>query len=66
MMFTRRTLPAVVALILVLTVQNVASAPVLPNPILYFLGAEYVTINGKQFTRYHYDCLLYTSDAADD
>lgn len=57
MMFTRRTLPAVVTLVLVLAVQNVASAPVLPNPILYFLGAEYVTINGKQFTRYHYDVL---------
>jgi len=57
MMFTRRTLPAVVTLVLVLAVQNVASAPVLPNPVLYFLGAEYVTINGKQFTRYHYDVL---------
>ena len=56
-MFTRRTLPAVVTLVLVLAVQNVASAPVLPNPVLYFLGAEYVTINGKQFTRYHYDVL---------
>jgi len=57
MMFTRRTLLAVVALILLLAVQNVASAPVLPNPVLYFLGAEYVTINGKEFTRYHYDVL---------
>ena len=57
MMFTRRTLPAVVTLVLILAVQNVASAPVLPNPMLYFLGAEYVTINGKQFTRYHYDVL---------
>ena len=57
MMFTRRTLPAVVTLVLVLAVQNVASAPVLPNPVLYFLGAEYVTISGKQFTRYHYDVL---------
>jgi len=56
-MFTRRTLLAVVALILLLAVQNVASAPVLPNPVLYFLGAEYVTINGKEFTRYHYDVL---------
>ena len=56
-MFTRRTLLAVVALILLLAVQNVASAPVLPNPVLYFLGAEYVTISGKQFTRYHYDVL---------
>jgi hypothetical protein len=53
--FARRTLLVVVALILVLAVQGVASAPVLPNPILYFLGPEYVEISGKQWIRYHYD-----------
>jgi len=53
--FTRRTLLAVVSLVLVLAVQGIASAPVLPNPILYFLGAEYVTISGKQWVRYHFD-----------
>ena len=52
---TRRTLPAVVTLVVVLSVQGVASAPVLPNPILYFLGPEYVTISGKAMIRYHYD-----------
>ena len=53
--FTGRTLLTVVSFILVLTTQGVASAPVLPNPILYFLGPEYVEISGKQMIRYHYD-----------
>jgi hypothetical protein len=26
-----------------------------PNPILYFLGAEYYTVNGQDFVRYRYD-----------
>ena len=55
--FRRRTLLTVVSFILVLTTQGVASAPVLPNPILYFLGPEYVEVNGKQIVRYHYDVL---------
>ena len=46
---------AVATLILVLATQSSAAAPVLPNPILYFLGAEYVEINGKQITRYRFD-----------
>ena len=53
--FTRRTLLTVVSFILVLTTQGVASAPVLPNPILYFLGPEYVEISGKQMIRYNFD-----------
>jgi hypothetical protein len=44
-------------LILVLAIQSSASAPVVPNPILYFVGAEYVELNGKQITRYHFDVL---------
>jgi hypothetical protein len=47
----------VVTLILVITTHGSAAAPVLPNPILYFLGAEYVQINGKQITRYRFDVL---------
>ena len=53
--FARRTLLAGVTLIFVLAVQGVASAPVIPNPVLYFLGPEYVEIGGKQMIRYHYD-----------
>jgi len=40
---------------LVLTAQGVASAPAAANPVLYFLGAEFVTVGGKQIIRYHYD-----------
>ena len=53
--FARRTLLAGITLILVMAVQGVASAPVIPNPVLYFLGPEYVEIGGKQMIRYHYD-----------
>jgi hypothetical protein len=44
-------------LILVVATHGSAAAPVLPNPVLYFLGAEYVQINGKQITRYRFDVL---------
>lgn len=53
--FARRTLLAGITLILVMAAQGVASAPVIPNPVLYFLGPEYVEIGGKQMIRYHYD-----------
>ena len=53
--FTRRTLLTVATFILVLTTQSVASAPVLPNPVLYFLGSERVEISGKPMLRYNYD-----------
>jgi len=46
---------AVVTLVLVFATHGSVAAPVLPNPILDFLGAEYVQINGKQMTRYHFD-----------
>jgi hypothetical protein len=54
---TKKTVLAVATLILVLATQSSATAPVLPNPVLYFLGAEYVEINGKQITRYRFDVL---------
>ena len=64
--FTRKnTVLAVFSLVLVLTTHGLAAAPVPPNPVLYFLGAEYVQINGKQITRYHFDVLnkdQYTDD----
>jgi hypothetical protein len=57
-MFTRKsTVLAVVTLMLVFAIDSSASAPVLPNPVLYFLGQEYLTISGKNFTRYHFDVL---------
>jgi hypothetical protein len=53
----RKAVLAVATLILVFATRGSAAAPVLPNPILYFLGAEYVQINGKQITRYRFDVL---------
>jgi len=53
----RNALLAVATLILALATHGSAAAPVLPNPVLYFLGAEFIEINGKQFTRYHFDVL---------
>jgi hypothetical protein len=46
---------AVATLILVFASYGSAAAPVVPNPVLYFLGAEVVEINGKQTTRYRFD-----------
>ena len=54
--FTRKkTVPAVLTLVLLFAVKGVASAPVLPNPVLYFLGSEVIEKDGKQFVRYNYD-----------
>jgi len=53
----RKAVLALALLILVFATRGSAAAPVLPNPILYFLGAEYVEINGKQITRYRFDVL---------
>jgi hypothetical protein len=41
----------------VLANQRVASAPPLPNPVLYMTGSEPFQQGGKQFTRYHFDVL---------
>jgi hypothetical protein len=46
---------AVATLILVFATHGSAAAPVLPNPMLYFIGAEFAEINGKQITRYRFD-----------
>jgi hypothetical protein len=52
----KRMLLLLPGLILVLfATQSVASAPPLPNPILYMTGVEYYTAGGKSFIRYKYD-----------
>jgi len=48
---------SVVTLILVFATHGSAAAPVLQNPVLYFLGPEYAQVNGKQITRYRFDVL---------
>jgi hypothetical protein len=64
--FTRKkTVVAVAALIFIVAMQDSAAAPVLPNPILFFLGVESVETNGKQILRYRFDVLnkdQYTDD----
>ena len=56
--FTRKkAVLAVATLILVFATHGSAAAPVIPNPILYFIGAEFVEIGGKQITRYRFDVL---------
>ena len=57
-MFTRKNSMLVVfTLILVFAAQGVASAPALPNPVLYFLGSEYFENGGKKLVRYTFDVL---------
>jgi hypothetical protein len=51
----KNTTLAIATLILVFATHSSAAAPVLPNPILDFRGAEFVEMNGKQFTRYRFD-----------
>ena len=46
---------SVLTLILVFASQIVASAPVLPNPVLYLLNQEYYTSSGKNYVRYRFD-----------
>jgi hypothetical protein len=38
-----------------LATQSVASAPILPNPVLYLVGTEAFDQGGKHFIRYKYD-----------
>jgi hypothetical protein len=57
-MITRKNLVlTAVSLVLVFAIPSSASAPMLPNPVLYFLGQEYFQSSGKQFVRYRFDVL---------
>ena len=57
-MFTRKhAVLSVLTLILVFATQSIASAPLLPNPVLYLLGQEYFTTGGKHYVRYRFDVL---------
>ena len=44
-----------VLLLVMLATQRVASAPPLPNPVLYLIGIEAFDQGGKHFIRYKYD-----------
>ena len=46
----------IIAIAVALTVQaKVAAAPILPNPVLAFLGQEQFEAGGKKMTRYHFE-----------
>ena len=44
-----------------LATHSVASAPVIPNPVLYLTGTETFQASGKNFIRYKYD--VFNKDA---
>ena len=50
-----RCLSLVAALLCLVFLTSYASQGALPNPVLYFIGAESVTSNGKSMVRYHFD-----------
>ena len=55
----------VVTLLLVISIQDVASAPMLANPVLYFIGSEPIEQSGKHYIRYNFDVLnkeIYPND----
>ena len=57
-MFTRKnSVLAVLTLVLVFATQGSASAPALPNPVLYLTSQETFSIGGKEFIRYRLDVL---------
>ena len=55
MKIAKRTSLALIIMLLVFSTPGSASAQVLPNPVLYFLGPELYETGGKQFIRYSYD-----------
>ncbi len=44
-------LPGFSVMTLFLATHSAASAPLLPNPVLYLVGTEVYQANGKQFVR---------------
>ena len=44
-----------------LATHSVASAPIIPNPVIYLTGTEVFQTNGKNFIRYKYD--VFNKDA---
>jgi hypothetical protein len=50
-----------VLLLVMLATHSVASAPPLPNPVIYLMGIEAFDQGGKHFIRYNYD--VFNKDA---
>lgn len=54
--FTSRSVVlAVLACVVTVSIQPTAAAPVLPNPVLAFLGQEQVEVDGKKQIRYYFE-----------
>src|SRR4026207_2155024 len=54
--FTSRTvLLTILACVVTIATQTTAAAPVLPNPVLAFIGQEYIESGGKKMIRYYFD-----------
>jgi len=43
------------ASLIVLRSASGVNPPILPNPVLYPIGQEFLSINGKRFTQYNFD-----------
>ena len=52
---SRNVLLTLFACFVTIVTQTSAAAPVLPNPVLAFLGNEYVDSGGKKMVRYYFD-----------
>jgi hypothetical protein len=44
-----------ICVVLFLSTYCLANPVITPNPIVIFMGAEYLTVNGAAQTRYHFD-----------
>jgi hypothetical protein len=54
--FTSRTVSLTILVCLVtIATQTTVATPVLPNPVLAFIGNEYVESGGKKMIRYNFD-----------
>jgi hypothetical protein len=51
----RNILLAVLACVVTISIQPAVAAPVLPNPVLAFLGSEQVEASGQKKTRYYFE-----------
>ena len=52
---SRNVCLTILACLLTIATQTAVAAPVLPNPVLAFKGQEYVDMDGKKKTRYHFE-----------
>lgn len=52
---SRNVLVTILACLVTISTQTIAAAPAPPNPVLNFLGQEYVESGGKKMTRYYFE-----------